>query len=81
MFSASKKILVTLAIFAIFADISGPFLAASLSKSLFLLDLLFLRFLRSLSRVFSASKKNPCHFCNFCDVSGHFGALLGFFFF
>ena len=28
------------------------------------------------SRVFLASKKNPCYFCDFC---GHFRALLGFF--
>ena len=80
-FQHARKILVTFAIFAIFADISGPFLASSFSKSWFLLDLLFLRFLRYLSRVFSASKKNPCYFCDFCDICGHFGALLGFFFF
>ena len=77
-FKLARKILVTFAIFAIFADISGPFLASSVSKSWFFLDLLFLRFLRYLSRVFSASKKNPCYFC---DICGHFGVLLGFFFF
>ena len=70
------KILVTFAIFAIFADISGSFLASSVSKSWFLLDLLFLRYL---SRVFLASKKNPCYICDFCDICGHFGAFLGFF--
>ena len=40
-----------------------------------------MRFLRYLSRVFSAPKKNPCYFCDFCDIRGHFGPLLGFFFF
>ena len=44
-FQRAKNILVT---FAIFADISGPFLASSVSKSSFFLDLLFLRFLRYL---------------------------------
>ena len=77
-FQLARKILVTFAIFAIFADISGPFLISSFSKSGILLNLLFLRFLRYLSRVFSARKKNSCFFCDFC---GHFGPLLGFFFF
>ena len=77
-FQLARKILVSFAIFTIFADISGPFLASSICESWFLLDLLFLRFLRYLSRVFLASKKNPCYFCDFC---GHFGALLGFVFF
>ena len=40
-FQRAKNILVT---FAIFADISGFFLASFVSKSWFLLDLLFLRF-------------------------------------
>ena len=80
-FQASKKNLVIFAIFAIFADISGPFLNCSFSKSRILLHLLFLRFLRYLSWVFLASKKNPCYICDFCDICGHFGALLGFFFF
>ena len=71
-FQLVRKILVT---FAIFADISGPFLASSVSNSWFFLDLLFLR---CLSPLFSASKKNPCYFC---DICGHFGVLLGFFFF
>ena len=48
-FQHATKILVT---FAIFADISGPFLVSSLSKSRILLNLLFLRFLRYLSWVF-----------------------------
>ena len=74
-FKLARKILVTFAIFAIIADISGPFLASLLSKSGILLHLLLLRYL---SRVFLASKKNPCYFCDNC---GHFGALLGFFFF
>ena len=65
--------------FATFEDISRPFLASTLSKSWFLLDLLFLRFLQYLSWAFLASKKNPCYFCDFCDICGHFGALLGFF--
>ena len=73
-----RQILVTFAIIAIFADISGSFLASSFSKSWFLLDFIFLRFLRYLSWVFSASKKNPCYFCDFC---GHFVVLPGFFFF
>ena len=80
-FQLARKILVSFAIFTIFADISGPFLASSISESWFLLDLLFLRFLRYLSRVFSACKKNPCYPCDFCGICGHFGALLGFFFF
>ena len=80
-FQLARKILVTFAIFAIFADISGPFLVSSFSKSRILLNLLFLRFLRYLSWVFLASKKNPCYICDFCDICGHFGALLGFFFF
>ena len=71
----------TFASFAIFADISGPFLASSLSKSCLLLDLLFLPYLQNLLRVFSASKKNPCYSCDFCDICGHFGVLRGFFFF
>ena len=71
--------LVTFAIFAIFANISGPFLSSLPTKSGILLHLLFLRFLRYLSRVFLARKKNPCYFCDFCDICGHFGALLGFF--
>ena len=41
-FQREKNILVT---FAIFADISGFFLASFISESWFLLDLLFLRFL------------------------------------
>ena len=73
VFLASNKILVTFAIFAIFADISGPFSASLLSKSGMLLHLLFLRFLRYLSWVFLASKKNPCYFYHFCDICGHFG--------
>ena len=44
-FQRAKNILVT---FAIFADISGFFLASFVSKSWFLLDLLFLQFLRYL---------------------------------
>ena len=56
-----RKILLTFAIFAVFADISGPFLASLLSKSGILLNLFFLRFLRYLSWVFLASKKIPCH--------------------
>ena len=48
-FQLARKMLVT---FAIFADISGPFLASLLSKSWFLLDLLFLRF---------ANKIDPGH--------------------
>ena len=32
-FQIARKILVTFAIFAIFGDISGPFLASSVSKS------------------------------------------------
>ena len=63
--------------FSHFCDICGHFGAlSSLSKSWFLLDLLFLRFLLYLSPVFSASKKNPCYFCDFCDICGHFGVLL-----
>ena len=76
--TSKKNPCLTFAIFAIFGDISGPFLASFLSKSGILLDLLFLGYL---SRVFSASMKNPCYFCDFCDICGHFGALLGFFFF
>ena len=72
VFLASKKILVTFAIFAIFADISGPFLGSLLSKSWFLLHLLFLRVLRYLSWVFSASKKNPFYFFNFLRYLGTF---------
>ena len=73
------KILVTFAIFAIFADISGPFLASFLCKSGILLHLVFLRHLRYFSWVFLANMKNPCYFCDFCDICGHFRALLGFF--
>ena len=51
-FKLARKILVTFAIFAMFADISGPFLISSFPKSRILLNLLFLRFLRYLSRVF-----------------------------
>ena len=76
-FKLARKILVT---FAIFADISGPLLISSFSKSGILLHLLFLRFLRYLSRVFLARKKNPCYFCDFCDICGHFGPFLVFFF-
>ena len=61
----ARKILVTFAMFAIFADISGPFLASLLSKSGILLHSLFFRFLRYLSWVFLASKKNPCYICDF----------------
>ena len=63
----ARKILVTSATFAIFADISGPLLASLLSKSRILLHLLFLRFLRYLSWLFLARKKNPRYFCDFCD--------------
>ena len=77
-FTLARKILVTFAIFAIIADISGPFLASLLSKSRILLNLLFLRYL---SRVFSARKKKPCYFWGFCDICGHLGALIDFFFF
>ena len=77
-FKLARKILVT---FAIFADISGPLLISSFSKSGILLHLLFFRFLRYLSRVFLARKKNPCYFCDFCDICGHFGPFLVFFFF
>ena len=45
---ARTTFIVTFAIFAIFADISGPFLTSSLSKSGILLHLLFLRYLRYL---------------------------------
>ena len=51
-FQLAKKILVTFAIFAIFSDISGSFLASFVSKSWFLLDLLFLQFLRYLYVIF-----------------------------
>ena len=51
-FQHARKILVTSAIFAIFADTSGPFLVSLLSKSGMLLHLLFLRFLRYLSWMF-----------------------------
>ena len=80
-FKLARKILVTFAIFAIIADISGPFLASLLSKSGILSHFLFLRFLRYLSRVFLARKRNPCYIYDFWDICGHFGALLGFFFF
>ena len=40
-FKLARKILVTFAIFAIFADILDPFLASLLSKSGILLNLLF----------------------------------------
>ena len=79
-FQLARKILVTFAIFAIFADISGPFLASFLCKSGILLHLVFLRYLRYLSWVFLANMKNPCYFCDFCDICGHFGVLLAFFF-
>ena len=39
-------------------------------------NLLFLRFLPYLSRVFSASKKNPCYFCDFCNIWGGLGPFL-----
>ena len=39
----ARKIPVTFATFAIFADISGPFLISSFAKSRILLNLLFLR--------------------------------------
>ena len=80
-FQLARKILVSFAIFAVFADISGPFLVSSFSKSGILLNLLFLRFLRYLSRAFSARKKNHCYFCDFWDICGHFGPPFGFFFF
>ena len=80
--TSKKNPSLTFAIFAIFGDISGPFLASFLSKSRILLHLLFLRYLRYLSWVFSASRKNPCYFCDFCDIqadiSGPF--LVSFFF-
>ena len=68
--------LVTFAIFAIFADISGSFLASFFSKSWLSLDLLFLRFLRYLlvilGQIFSelfllicdnCEKHLPANFC------------------
>ena len=64
----ARKILVTFATFAIFADISGPFLISSFSRSGVLLNLLFLRFLQYLSWVFLARKKNPCYICDFWDI-------------
>ena len=75
-FQLAWKILVTFAIFEIFADISGPFLASFLCKSRILLHLVFLRYL---SWLFLANMKNPCYFCDFSDICGHFRALLGFF--
>ena len=54
-----------------------PFLAFSLSKSLILLHLLFLRLLRYLLLGVLACKKNSCYSC---DVSGLFEVLLGHFF-
>ena len=54
-----------------------PFLAFSLSKSLILLHLLFLRLLRYLLLGVLASKRNSCYSC---DVCGLFEVLLGHFF-
>ena len=76
--TSKKNPCLTFAIFAIFGDISGPFLASFLSKSGILLHLLFLRYL---SWMFSASRKNPGYFCDFAifaDISGSF--LVSFFF-
>ena len=56
--------LVTFAIFAIFADISGPLLASSFPKSC------YIRY--STCDIFNeclASRKYPCYFCDFCDIS------------
>ena len=77
-FKLARKNLVTL---AIFADISGPLLISSFSKSGILLHFLFLRFLRYLSRVFLARKKNPRYFFDFLRYLRTFWTLLGFFFF
>ena len=80
-FQLARELLVTFAFLrylGTFRNLSSFLLFLSLG---ILLNLLFLRFLRYLSRVFLARKKNPCYFCDFCDICGHFGALLGFFFF
>ena len=81
-FCFQKKILVTFAIFAIFADISEPFMGVFREHEKSLLLLRFLRYLRTFrspSWVFLGNMKNPCYFCDFCDICGHFGVLLGFF--
>ena len=77
VFSSQQK---SLLILRYFADISGPFLVSSLSKSRILLYLLFLRFLRYLQWVVLGSKKNPYYICDVCDICGHFRVLLSFFF-
>ena len=63
-------------IFAIFADISGPFLASLLSKSGILLHLLFLRCLRYLALAFQASKKNLVTFAIFAIIADILGPFL-----
>ena len=58
--------LVTLAIFAVFADILGSLLPSSFPLSCYIRHFGVL-----------ASMKNSCYFCEFC---GHFGVPFGFFF-
>ena len=76
----ARIIFVTFATFAIFVDISGPFLASFLSKSGILLNSLFLSFLRYLSRAghgcFQLERKNLVTFAIFADILGPFLASL-----
>ena len=65
VFLTRKKNPCYFCVFAIFADISGSFLASFVSKSWFLLHLLFSRFLRYLLPVFLTNKKNLCYFLRF----------------
>ena len=79
-FQLAWKILVTFTIFAIFEDISGPFLASSLCKSWFLLDLLFLCDFCDICRgCFQLAWKilvTFAIFAIFADISGSFSASL-----
>ena len=64
-FHIGRKILVTFAIFAKFADISKPFLTFPLSKCSILLNLLFLLFLLHLLLNLFTYKKNSRYFWDF----------------
>ena len=61
-FHVARKILVTFAIFAKFADFSKT----SIPNCRILLNLLFLLFLPYLLLIFSQSKKNSGYFCEIC---------------
>ena len=75
-FHLGKKILVTFAIFAKFADFTKPFLAFSLRKSRILKICYSCYFCHICYSIFSHSKKKASYFCDFCDIYYFFYTFL-----